>query len=121
MTKNPDGAVSVSVSPSGDKYDAIFGVLADQRRRLSLQYLLNSDTSVTVDELTTELAAHESQVPVTGPGSGGERDAIKVSLVHKHLPKMDEADVIEYDGPEQTISAASYSNEAREQFEAIRQ
>lgn len=105
---------------SNNEYDMLFDVLADQRRRRSLLYLLDSDTSATVDELATELVAWESEAQVTGAVRRG-KDAMKTSLVHSHLPKMDDADLIEYDASTQVISATSYCEEARKQLEAMQQ
>lgn len=120
MAEIPSRRIIASDGGGGDKYDAIFGALADQRRRLSFQYLLNTDTSTTVTELATELEAGESQSPTTGPVSD-RKTTIKTSLVHVHLPKMHEAGLIEYDDPKRTIMTGTHSEAARKQLEAMRQ
>lgn len=120
MKKTPSRGITVSEEDSGDTYDAIFSALADQRRRRSLQYLLNTDSSTMVTELATELEAWESQSPITGPVSD-KKTAIKTSLVYVHLPKMDEVGLIEYDDPKQTVTTGTHSEAARKQFEAMRQ
>lgn len=106
--------------PSSVEYDDILAALANQRRRCSLRYLINSDTSTTVDELADELAAWESKPQVTGPTSC-KHDDIKMSLMHVHLPKMDDADLIDYDSPTQTITVGTHSEAARKQLEAMSQ
>lgn len=118
MAKKSGRRAMAGAGPSDDKYDAIFGALADKRSRLSLQYLLNSDIAVTLEELTAELTAWESQLPVTEPESG-ERDKIKASLHHVHLPKMGDADIVEYDAQKRTVTTSTHTEKARVQLEAM--
>lgn len=73
-------------------------LLAKRRRRLLLQLLRDSKTPVTVTELAERIQDYE------GDGSSSsDMMSIRLSLRHNHLPKLEEADVTEYDENEGTV------------------
>ena len=70
--------------------DAVFEILADERRRHLLYYLIDvAGGEATPTEVADHLAAVESS------GDPAEQDAILVDLHHRHLPKMVAADVLD--------------------------
>jgi DNA-binding transcriptional ArsR family regulator len=86
-----------------DKTDTYIQLVADQRRRRILQTLREAE-SASVDELADQLAAD----------GGDSAEQISVDLHHNHLPKLADANVVEYDS---RSNAVRYSPPKR--FEAV--
>ena len=78
------GAVPVGV---------VFEALVAETRRHLLYYLAEeADGEATPSELADRLSAIDA-------GSGpANRDSIRVELHHRHLPKLEEAGLLEYEG-----------------------
>lgn len=82
-TEEPD-ALSVST---------VFDVLSDEKRRHALYYLLE-DASGTAE--ASEIADHLQSVGFGSRWSG--REAVLAALHHRHLPRMEDAGLVEYEG-----------------------
>lgn len=76
--------------------DEVFTILKNPRRRHVIRYLQDNDKTSTVRELTAEVAAIENDVPVEEL-TYAQRKAVYTSLYQTHLPRLDDAGVIEYD------------------------
>ena len=76
----------------------IFVLLAKRRRRLTLRILRMTPSTLTVGDLAQHLASLEYECP-----SAEEIRTIHLALYHNHLPRLDEADVLEYDRHQGTI------------------
>ncbi len=76
--------------------DVVFDLLSSPRRRFVLYYLNQVDDSVTIGDLADEVAAWENEVDVEELSSQ-QRKRVYVSLYQTHVPKMDDAGIIEYD------------------------
>lgn len=89
-----------SVTDDGDRErlskDVIFELLKNRRRREVLQYLLEADETVTLGELAEQIAAWENDTEITALSSD-QRKRVYVALYQTHLPKMDDAGIIDYD------------------------
>jgi len=85
-------------------FDSALEALADWQRRTLCTYLLNrSDDLYTYEEALTHLET-EAQDAVDGVGSPSIRtDDLAHRLHHIHLPKLADADVIEYDAEQRLI------------------
>jgi hypothetical protein len=68
-------------------------LLAKERRRTVLSLLNEGELPVELDSLTERVAA-EGEPAQKAPGT--ER-AVRTSLHHVHLPKLDDAGVLDYD------------------------
>lgn len=82
--------------------DVIFDLLSSARRRHVVYYLLDESESTTLGELARHLAAIEtgkSPKAVSSP----ERKRVYIALYQCHLPKMDDAGVIGFDGDRGTV------------------
>lgn len=77
-----------------ERIDRSCDLLGSAYRRYVV-YSLQKDGPASVAELADALVA--SQV-------ADERERAMASLVHTHLPKLDEFGVIDYEGPEESVS-----------------
>ncbi len=68
----------------------IFELLSNERRRGVIHYLERADGSVSLDELVDAVVAWEY-------GSGSSRASVYSALVQTHLPRLEQAEVLEYD------------------------
>lgn len=76
--------------------DVIFELLKNRRRREVLAYLVEAEGTVTLGELAEQIAAWENDTSVHALSSD-QRKRVYVALYQTHLPKMDEAGIVEYD------------------------
>lgn len=91
----------------GMTMDAAFRVLADRRRRYVLYHLRDVDRTTTLDALTEAVARWERTV---GDASA-DAERIAISLVHNHLPKLEENGAVEYDPRQGDVVAAERFDE----------
>ncbi|APW99272.1 transcriptional regulator [Halobiforma lacisalsi AJ5] len=83
--------------------DVIFELLKNRRRREVLAYLLEAEETVTLGELAEQIAAWENDTDVNALSSD-QRKRVYVALYQTHLPKMDDAGIVEYDQDRGLIS-----------------
>lgn len=82
--------------PASLSLDIVFDMLKNERRRRVLRYLKTNDGPFTLGELAEHIAALENDKSVQALSSG-ERKRVYVGLYQCHLPRMDDAGVIEFD------------------------
>jgi len=82
--------------------DLVFDLLRVERRRRVLQYLVTEAGQVTLGELSDHVAGLEYDKPEAAVTSK-ERKRVYVGLYQSHLPRMDDADVIEFDADRKTV------------------
>lgn len=106
-TSLPDEITSVADSEEAQQLskDVIFELLKNRRRREVLSYLLEAEETVTLGELAEQIAAWENDTEVTALSSD-QRKRVYVALYQTHLPKMDDAGIVEYDQDRGLISLA---------------
>ena len=107
-TSLPDeiaSSVSDSKADEGLSKDVIFELLKNRRRREVLAYLLEAEETVTLGELAEQIAAWENDTDVNALSSD-QRKRVYVALYQTHLPKMDDAGIVEYDQDRGLISLA---------------
>ncbi|WP_293032386.1 ArsR family transcriptional regulator [Natronococcus sp.] len=103
----PDEITSVT-DTDGDgqlSKDVIFELLKNRRRREVLAYLLEAEETVTLGELAEQIAAWENDTDVNALSSD-QRKRVYVALYQTHLPKMDDAGIVEYDQDRGLITLA---------------
>lgn len=71
-----------------------FQILAAERRRVTLDVLRKMRNSIRLSDLASEVAKREDGID-SNDDSALER--VKISLHHTHLPKMDDARLLDYD------------------------
>ena len=77
--------------------DALFEVLSDGRRRRILAYLVENDIA-DYDELIDSIVGRKEET-----ADEDERDRIVADLHHRQLPKLADADLVEYDERSETV------------------
>jgi len=90
------GATPTDQPPLDWPLDDVFELLSDDRRRTALYALAQSRAQTTsLEDLADEIVDREvARGDVTGPL---HRREVKIALVHNHLPRLDEAGLVEYD------------------------
>lgn len=98
--------------------EVVFDVLSSERRRRVLQYLLDAADRATLRDLSRTLAAWENDVR-TSEVTGQQRKRVYTALKQFHLPKMDRADVIDYDDDRGTVSLTEAARNLRVYLEVV--
>lgn len=90
-------------SAEGLPLEAVFDILRNERRQQVLGYLaVTGDDVIRIGELAEHVAAVENDVAVAALSSQ-QRKRVYVALYQCHLPKMADANVIEFDKDRGTI------------------
>ncbi len=84
------------MASSGLSQEQVFEVLKSPRRRYALYYLRREGGTVELSDLTDQVAAWENDTTPAGLTSE-QRKRVYISLYQTHLPKLDDARIIEYD------------------------
>ena len=108
VISDPESLTAPSTG-AADETSATFDLLASCRRRIVLRCLAESDTPVSVDDLTDRvvLAEDDSEsgsVASVGDAVVGRRRRVRLSLHHVHLPKLAEADAVDVDSGTNAVS-----------------
>ena len=87
---------SESVDSKSDRMNPVLTALASRRSRVVLATLEDESAAVSVAELATHVAAaaHDTSIVAV---DGDDREREHVALVHRELPKLDEAGLVEWD------------------------
>ncbi|MFB9807689.1 hypothetical protein ACFFQF_21850 [Haladaptatus pallidirubidus] len=91
----------------------LHSLLAVERRRLVLDILTGIITTVELRELATEIAEREDGTDVA------DEDTIEhviIELHHNHLPRLDDAGLVDYDPDSHTIDPTKLSNYQLEDY-----
>ena len=78
----------------------IYDVLRNDRRRLTLHCLRGAEGSLSVGDLSEQVAALETD---QRPPPREKRQSAYVSLHQTHLPKLDELGIVRYDGENKVV------------------
>jgi len=103
--------------------DEVFEVLKSPRRRYALYYLRQEGGETELSDLTEQVAAWENETTVAGLTTE-QRKRVYISLYQTHLPKLDEADIVEYDRDAGVVRLGEHASDlnlylgdvSREQF-----
>ncbi len=97
--------------------DAVFTLLANPRRRLLLSHFLESDYG-NVETLSRHIAAREQDAHPRAV-SEDDRTEVAVSLVHDHLPRLADHDVVDYDARSGDVVTAAGFGEVQPFVEQV--
>lgn len=96
---------ATSSASNGDETlseERLFDLLGNERRRSCLQCLAVVEGAITVQDLASQVAARVSDEERSPEDI---RDSVYISLCQNHLPKLDDAGVVEYDAGEKTVGS----------------
>lgn len=79
-----------------------FEILSNDRRRHTLHYLLSHENGTNIGELSRQIAAWENRESLDQV-TANQRRRVYVSLHQNHLPRMDEAGILNYENSRDTI------------------
>lgn len=82
--------------------DLLFDLLQNNRRRAALR-ILDEEGELTLAELAERIAAEENDVPLS-EASENARRSVYISLYQRHVPKLAEHGVVDYDREESTVA-----------------
>ncbi len=102
MTENPRTR-PWSVGPGREDRDIVLDALAHPDRRRLLGYLDGMAETATVTELAAVLAAPAERQ--ADQEAARDVDTIETSLYHAHLPKLEEAGLVEFAEASETVTA----------------
>ncbi|MFC4407121.1 DUF7344 domain-containing protein [Haloarchaeobius iranensis] len=91
-----DADTSTALPDGGLSKGEIFDVLRNQRHRYVLQYLKRKGEPVELGDLATRVASWEYRTPCEEVSSE-QRKRVYTTLQQTHLPRMAEAQIIDYD------------------------
>ncbi|AHF99730.1 hypothetical protein HALLA_13980 [Halostagnicola larsenii XH-48] len=96
-TEREPTAVKAMSTPS---LDVVFNLLSVRRRRYALYYLADQDDGIaTFDKLVDSILTREAETEHRDE----HRTQIQTSLQHVHLPRLEDAGILEYDARSDTI------------------
>lgn len=94
-TEREPTAVETMSAPS---LDLVFDLLSVRRRRYALYHLADQDDGIaTFDELVDSIHTREDE------GGDDNRLQIQTALQHVHLPRLEDAGILEYDARSDTV------------------
>ncbi|MFC6973977.1 hypothetical protein ACFQL1_03715 [Halomicroarcula sp. GCM10025709] len=96
----------------------IFDVLQNERRRHTLQYLRENRGPVDLGDLASHVAAMEYDCESTDVSSA-QRKRVYTTLQQTHLPRLDEAGIVEYDSDDNLISTTPQTQELTVYLEIV--
>ena len=104
--------------PAGESLtpDRAFDLLRNDRRRRALRALREANEAMALGELAAETVARDEGV-APGAVSADRRERIAASLHHCHLPKLEDASVVEYDSVADRVDATETVEELQPYFE----
>lgn len=106
--------IDASTGPEGGwdvPLDTLYDILRNKRRRLVLHYLVSvPDNQAVLGTLATQVAAWENEIPLSAVTSTLRKRTYN-TLQQTHLPKMHEADIIDYDRPRGTVTLTAHPSQ----------
>ena len=97
----------------------VFDVLANRRRRFALHALGRERGTLTLGELAEQIAAWENGTDVSAVSSSG-RKRVYTALQQSHLPRMDEAGMIEFDKRAGTVGVTDATEDIDVYLDVVR-
>lgn len=91
---------------SDESLDALFGVLANRRRRYALRCLSNRAVPIGLADLAEDVAALEKETERTNL-SASDVQNVHTALYHSDVPKLAEAGLVDYRRDRGTVALTS--------------
>jgi hypothetical protein len=97
--------------------DVVYDILKNTRRRRVLHLLHEDEDGTTLGDLAERIAAIENDKPRTQLDAQ-ERKRVYVGLYQCHLPRMDDAGVVDFDGDRGTVELGPHAEEVYDHLES---
>jgi hypothetical protein len=97
--------------------DTLLDALSYSRRRQILFHLDSGRTPMSLANLADEIVVHERDAPLAEIPAGDVKQ-VYMSLYHSHVPRLEDADLVEYDQERDAVSLRERSPVV-EQYEAL--
>ena len=107
MSHNSNNMIDEKSSTDELTASDLHSLLAVERRRLILGILTEGITTVKLKELVMEVVEREDGIDTT------DEDVIErvtIGLHHNHLPRLDDAGLVDYDPDSHTVDPSKLSN-----------
>lgn len=114
--QSPQG--TVADLGSGGSPDEVYEVLSNHRRRYALHYLKQNGRNAELGTVSERVAAWENEIDVEEVSSD-QRKRVYTSLQRYHFPKMDEAELLEYDRRAGTVELTERADDLDLYMEVI--
>jgi hypothetical protein len=115
-TKDGDGSFAKTEGKTTST--DVFQILSNRRRRYAILFFLYHDPEPDLQDLSHQIAAWENEKSVDRVTTE-ERRRVYNAFQQFHLPKMDEAGLIEYDPIQHTIESTQGVSVARPYLEVV--
>jgi DNA-binding transcriptional ArsR family regulator len=112
------GQVDESERSGALSKDLVFTMLSNQRRRHVIHYLKQRGERVTIRELSRQVAAWENGVE-TDDLDYKQRKRVYTSLHQTHLPKLDDAGIVDYNRDRGTVALDTGASELEVYMEIV--
>ncbi|GAB3679346.1 hypothetical protein GCM10028857_00560 [Salinarchaeum chitinilyticum] len=117
-TSEPAQESTTTVEPADLSLDVVYDILKNTRRRRVLHLLHEEDVDgTTLGDLAERIAAIENDKP-RSQLDAQERKRVYVGLYQCHLPRMDDAGVVDFDGDRGTVELGPHAGQVYDQLES---
>lgn len=114
ISGSPPGTMSLT---DGGTTDAVLDALTHEHRRETVRYLIEADEPVDEDDLYAHVAAEfDVECEWTDP-----RTCVEVQFHHCHRPKLETAELVEFDDAAETVAASERATGASVALERVEQ
>ncbi len=103
---------SVDMESERPSLDAVYEILSESRRRYLLYYFLENDHA-NVESVSLQIAAWEQEKSIEDV-TEAEKQRVTASLVHSHLPRLEDHGLVEHDSRTGDVIAGDGFAEIRE-------
>jgi hypothetical protein len=100
------------------EFDTVLELCQDHHRRIVLAVLTTEKRSVTVNDLTKTIVKHNHHAPLTEV-SEESTTQIRLSLLHMHIPKLEDLSFVDYDQERQLVKPTPQFEQLQPQLSAI--
>lgn len=95
--------MEIDLAKTGAVDERYYEAMADESRRRVLSALAESEITMSVTELAIELT--DGGLESVEPGAGNtDVDRLKIELYHRHLPKLADSGLVDFDPDRRTVS-----------------
>jgi hypothetical protein len=100
------------------EFSTLLELCQEQHRRIILAVLASEKRSLTVNDLTKVIVKHNHHTPVIELSAEESRE-IRTSLLHVHIPKLEDLSLVTYDQERQLVEPTSQFDQLQPQLSAI--